>query len=763
MGLFSDKKKYITNVTVQPVFEESQIPTSALNGIIKGIIQDSDIVPSMLDELTNSVGIRALTGFANTAKRAYNVGIPKAQVLTYIQAKDQVVAAIQSNIGELIDVEYYYMGPLNSMHFGWQYCFDSLGYDVATNELKGLAASVGYPCYLTDIIATYLRSDFDWIVETNDTGMLAQLGPSPRSGYRPSAPFNLLSSIGQYAEQPAYEVSDVATEDYVTIKYEFQDENGTFVTRGMTVSMAAYENTADYHMCRYKDSKGKTGLFTYQHNTGTYPLIDLAYALEDTTLGTYFPWVYFCVNGQIAEFVESRETIKQMKDWCGTLGVSYDKLLGGVVEDPNLRDVEQSLLMMAINPGNQHSSCQEYLFKHFSALHANSLSQTALNPTLQGQMQAFTSSPSQMQHIRDNRFAMSLQFSGITKRRLVGSIGKRSTYNSKYGIMSQDKQSFLTQTSEGTGVSTATSSQPGWVYQYQVTDTIYEEIIVFGLRTNYEVSAKKGFAADGNSGKLLIPIDTEIVKTMSVPGREQLICRALTLMVNTLTIITTPWYASSAFRIVLLLIAIVVTIFTGGAAWQSIVAAAALGITALTITILTMIVQAVIVSMAVKLFVRVVGPKFALVAAIVAVLYGNTKAAATQLSAAWAETLVSAGTALVSEAAKVSQEQIAAGLKSIVEDAEAFSAWAQDQYDGLGDKMQALGLKPAIVGLETFDVVKMGPQVVLGESPSDYYNRTVHAGNIGVLSYDMTENFVAVQVRLPTFNETQENFNYGEQ
>ncbi|AXC36454.1 hypothetical protein HOT57_gp10 [Pseudomonas phage phCDa] len=761
MGLFSDKKKYTVNVTTQPVFEEGQIPTSALNGIIKGVLQETDIVPTMLDELVGSIGIRAMTGIFNTKAKPYNVGIPKAQVATYIQAKDQVVAAISANIGRAITPEYYYMGPLNSMHFGWQHCYDALGYNAQTNELTLVSAQVGFPCYLTDIIATYLRADYDWMVETNDLGMLAQLGPSPRSGYRPSAPFNVLSGIGQYAEQPAFEVSDVATEDYVTIEYEFQDDSGAFVQRGMTVSMAAFENIADYHMCRYVDTTGRTGFFTYLHNSGTYPSIDLAYAMEDSTLGTYFPWVYFRLQGEDVTFVETRETIKQMRDWCSTIGVNYDTLHDGVLQDPNLGDVEQSLLMMAVKPGNANQACREYLFKHFSALHANAQSQSVLDPTLAGRMDNFTSSPSQYQRIQDNRFAMTLQFSGITKRRLIGSIGKIRTYNSHFGIMSQDKQSFLTQTPEGSGVGSSISNQPGWVYQYQVTDTIYEEIIVYGLRANYEVHRKKGYAAGAQSTNLLIPLDSEIVKTLSVPAREQLLCRSLILVVNTVLITTTPWYASSAFKIVLLVIAVVVTIFSGGTAWQSIVAAASLGATALIITVLTLIVQAVMVSLAVKLFVKVAGPKFALIVAIVAVLYGNSTAASTQLSSSWAQNLVQVGTALVSEAATVSQEQIAAGIQNIVDDAVSFSEWAQDQYDGLAAKMQELGLIPSIVGLEAFDVVKMGPQLVLGESPGDYYNRTVHAGNIGALSFDMTENYVAVQTQLPTFNQTRETFING--
>lgn len=761
MGLFSSKKKYIVNVTTQAIFEEDQIPTSALNGIIKGILQDNELVGSMLDELSGSMGIRAMTGFANTQKRAYDVGIPSGQVATYIQAKDQVIAAIQANIGQLIDVEYYYMGPLNSMHYGWQHCFDALGYNAETNELTVLSASTGHKCYLADMIATYLRADYDWMVQTNDMGMLDQLGPSPRSGYRPSAPFNILSSMGQYAAQPAYEVSDVATDDYITIQYEFQDENGTFQTRGMTVSMAAFDNTSDFHMCRYKDTTGKTGFFTYLHGSGTYPSIDLAYALEDDVLGTYFPWAYFRLQGEDVYEVENKQSVDQMRAWCDTLGVSFDKLHEGVHSDPDVDDVEQSILMMAINPGRQNQACQEYLFKHFSVLHANSLSQSQLNPTLTGRLEAFTSSPSQMQYIRDNRFAMSLQFSGITKRRLAGKVGKRGEYKSKFAVMSQDNQAYLTQTPGGVGVGSAASSQPGWVYQYQVADAVYEEVIVYGLRSNYEVHRKKGFSAGEDSPNLLIPIDAAIVKTISVPAREQLLCRALTMMVNTVVVVTSPWYASSGFRFVLLIVAVVITIFSAGSAWQSIVAAAALGSSALIITVLTIIIQAVVVSLGIKLFVKVAGPKFALIVALAAVIYGNSSAASSALSSTWAESLVKVGTALVSQAAKVSQEQIAAGIEDIVDDATAFSAWAQDQLDGLGDKMKELGLIPAIVGLGAFDVVKMGPQLVLGESPSDYYSRTVHAGNIGILGIEMTESYVAVQTQLPTFKQTQETFNYG--
>jgi hypothetical protein len=38
---------------------------------------------------------------------------------------------------------------------------------------------------------------------------------------------------------------------------------------------------------------------------------------------------------------------------------------------------------------------------------------------------------------------------------------------------------------------------------------------------------------------------------------------------------------------------------------------------------------------------------------------------------------------------------------------------------------------------------------VFGETPDEFYNRTIHAGNIGILSVDAVSNYVEMQLRLP--------------
>ena len=749
MGLFSSKTSYKVNVTVANVFEPETIPDSARNGITKAIMAGGDMNSYMMEELSNSIGVRASCGYNWAAKEGnYPLGIPKSDIKSYLDAETVVKQAIQANIGRTITLDYYRMAPLNAMHFGWQHCFTALLYNPETNELVKLTQqTANKKCYLVNMVVTVRKEHYDWMVETSDLGCLDQLGPSPKSGYLPSAPFNSPAFIGTYAAQPDYEVSSVATEDYVTITYEFEDAPGVFVRRGVTVSMSGYSDDADYHMARYKDSTGKTGFFTYMHGAGTYPLVDIVFQATGLGVGTYYPWVYYRINGQTAQNFLPRETTAAMERWCRYLGVDYHSMNDAVDQDVEKGDVDRVMMCFGVNPGGEEQSELEYLFKHFDRLHENAKPQPGLVPDLYGKMNAFTSSPSQFQRIADKQFSVTYQFSGIVKVRRTGKVTGVNQYTGVLKDVPQNAQTFATQGPNGVGVGTDVPKQKAYIYQHQVTETVYDEIAVYNLRMNYEVHAKKGFAAGPGEDTLLIPADRAIVETIGLDKREDLLCRSLKLMVNTVIKIKQPWYASSGFKILMMIIAVVVTIVSLGSAWQTIAAAAALGAGALALTVLTTIVTGLVIKIGVQLFVKLVGPEFGMVFAVMAVAAG---AYGLSTDASWGESLISIATNL----ADASTSAMQAGLEDIMGSLQDLQQLAAGVFDDMADKREMLGLNSNMAGLIPDDFVQKVPLIVFGESPTDLYTRTVHSGNIGATGILATQYYHDTALTLPRINDT---------
>lgn len=749
MGLFSNKTKVKVNLTVQKLFEKENIPDSARQGLIKGVMSDGSLVGNMLEELSGSIGVRANSALAWAKKNNYYFGLPDSALRSNIDAKAIVMNVITTNVGQAITPIYYTMGPMNSFHYAWTWLVNTYGYRAETNDLPGISASVGYTCYLKNMIATYTKDSFDFMQETYDMGMVEQLGPAPSSGYTPSNPFTYLTGIGPYDKQPTYEVSSVAVEDYVTITYEFQTSPGVFVERGLTLSLSGVDLTKDFHQARYKKADGTTGFFTYQQDSGTYPIIDQVFSLDFKDLGTYYPWVYFRVNDERVASMADITAYRHCKKVAGYVGANFDMLDEKVHEDPDIDDVQQSMLMFGLTPGEKDPSCMEYLYKHFDLMFANAIPPGKKANELIEQFDAFTTSPSQLQVIQDKVFKMTFQYSGIAKQRKPGKIGARGTYTSEYAVVAQDDQSFLTNGPLGVSRATVPSAQPAWIYRFQVEDSTFEEIAVYGLRCDYQVHRKKGFGAGATAPELLIPIDRSVMRTISIRKKEQVLCNALHFFVSTAIIIKTPWYASGAFKIIMLVVAVVITIMSAGSTWQSIVAAAALGATALTITVISLIITSMAIQYGVKLFVKKFGPQIGIIAAVAAMAVGAYGASS---NAAWGETLISVGTAMSSEVSNAFQTAIA----DIMNDISQFESWAKGQFDSLDDAKEQLGLNQQYVGLEPLEMVYRVPDLRIGEEPQDFYNRTVHSGNIGTISYDLIEFFVDTKLTLPTLADNQQ-------
>ena len=55
----------------------------------------------------------------------------------------------------------------------------------------------------------------------------------------------------------------------------------------------------------------------------------------------------------------------------------------------------------------------------------------------------------------------------------------------------------------------------------------------------------------------------------------------------------------------------------------------------------------------------------------------------------------------------------------------------------------------------------LNPLMLLGETPDEYYNRTVHSGNIGVKVYETVSKYVQTMLTLPEFDGFFESKEHG--
>lgn len=739
MGFFSSKKKLVVNTTVQQVFEDSAIPNSMQIGVIQSITKGTDITGEILEAFSGSIGIRADIGYNWAKRNNYYWGFPASSTHSAIDARTVVAQTITMTEGPITTL-YNNFGLLNSLHWAFQYCLDTWNYNPATNELPGLTAVKDGTVYLVDIIPVYTTDTAEWNSELATLGVLDNWGYSPRSGFAPSRPYNLLDGIGQYADQSPYEVDAAAGEDYIKIFYEFVKPDGTIQSESVTVPILA-DLEEDYHQVRYKRANGTTGFFTYLQNEGTYPAIDDIFIADFTELGTYFPWAYMRYDGKNVNNFNTDVIWGQVKEWCQFLGVDAEMINNAVHQDSNVDDVEQVICFFGANPNTQDQSELQYLFKYMLSLHTNSITQRGKAQVIQDYLGDYSNSLDQQLLIQDRFFKMRFSFSGIKYQRKTGRVTGIGKYTG--ALITATNSSGQRQT-----------SQPAYRYQYQILPSVYEEVTVFNPNLFYWIKKGKGHTGRPGSKELLFPVDRGVLDNISVKDKEVILTRSLHMCVNTAQEIKSSWYSGTFFRWIMIIIAVIITVYTAGAAWQSLVAAASLGVTALALVVLEYLALSIVANYAVKLFVKEVGAEFALIAAVAAMAIG---AYGMSTNAAWGETLVS----LSSNIAKTSTTAYTEELKSSFTDMASDMSWMQNQMDSLNETRKELGLAFEYSGLSGLDFVGTRPMTIMGESADDFYSRTIHTGNIGATSMGLTEVFVDAKLALPTlsdmFNEDNEN------
>lgn len=748
MGLFGGKTKTTVGTTVSRVMEDNLVPNSIDRGILSAIFRDGDKVAYISEELIGSIGIK-MNRYFKYGKNTYVNGVPSGEYLKSNSCKEAVETILSSLEGAPMTTTYCNYGPPNSSHIGWLKVIELYGLNTETNELTTLSAIKGLPVFMHDLQVVVPTSS----VEALNPFVLEQWGIAPNTGVTPKRTIGSLSAgtFGKYS--PAI-YDDAATEDYFKLTYVWETVeiiNGitkkTQFEESLTFLNNAFEDDANYFQARYLKN-GKPNYFMYKDGVGTYPSLDVFFTTDNTTSGTFFPVSYFRFNKASISADKTSQEYLTNKRLIKYLGMDYDDIATNIDGNTDIAQVEQAMLMFGVPASTTNKYEQTYLFDFFKSIYnavtisspANtSLQFSSIETLLKGgkanssDFDSASSVPLSSLVIQDKKFKMTLNHAGVYRNRVAGSIGVPGTHTSNVftTVSNQILKNFT-----GLAMNKVVPATLH-VYRRQITVDVYEEYQVADLKVTYHIFGEYAVTADETDDILLIPLDKSITDLYSLVDKEQLMCRAMHFVFNSRVVQDIKWYQTGVFKVFLVIVAIIITIISQGTAWQSIAAALSVGaITAAALIVIEMILWQVLFAYVFKLFVKLVGIKIAFILAIVAAVSGTYIAidAGSIAGAPWAGRLLQVSTGLTSAGDKVIQDE----MQDLLGEMSAFDKQMKEEMKLLDDAKKMLE-----------GSVHLNPFIIFGESPDEFYNRTIHAGNIGIVGIDAISNFVESQLKLP--------------
>ena len=736
VGIIVSRTRTTVRTSVFRAIEDAHLTKSTKKGVTKAILKEGELVDYVLEELITGIGSRAERMYAYAKSGAYTHGLPSGQFISGAGTTDVVIAVLEDLEGTPVTLDYLHRGPPNNLHIGWMKLIALHGYNPATNQLAGLTAEKGVPVYLNDMVVVIPGSEVNLI----DPLSLQQWGISAKAGVTPLR--NNTSEVQAMILPSTVEIETAGTTEYLRVEYIWKTAGGVVMQGMFNIPVLGYDDESAYFHARYTVG-GVAKYWMYRDGASTYSTLDELFERPHEPGGSFFPFTYFRYNKHSEITDKTTDAFKTSKKLLKYLGMDYETVAAGVDKNPNIKDVEQAMLVFAV-PANTNTPIeQRYLFDFFNNLYMSN--PVDLRFASENAAKIFGSradgltmvSPSIV--IKDTRFKMVLENAGIFKRRVAGNSGAVGSYAS--GEEATTRPITYVDSFTGSTVSVGATTSRHW-YRHQVSKNFYDEIEVLGLRTVFHIWDQYATIGKNTDNILIIPLDHSITRNYSIPDRELLYTRSLHYVFNSRVTVFVEWYETGVFKAVLVvvaIVAIVVGLLEVGVKVLAFVIAGDYAAAAV-LVILTLLVQLAVVTVF-KLFVKITGIRVAFVIAVVAAVLGvaDIVDSGSLAGAPFAQDLLTISTNLT----KASSRQTLEDTQDLLGEAKTFSIFTEEKNKELDTAKKLLSNSNAL-----------NPFVIFGEAPQDFYNRTVHSGNIGTVAIDAISSYVDMALTLPKLKDS---------
>ena len=483
---------------------------------------------------------------------------------------------------------------------------------------------------------------------------------------------------------------------------------------------------------------------TYAHGSGTISALDDLFEMSVAT-GKFYPRLYARLNSQSlpTTLSTSSNEYKSSKKLAKLMGIDWAEwsatLHSSVAESTPIGDVRQIFLTIAAPMNTTDPVIIEYQYRYWQKMY-DELTTTVTTGALAGT----GARVGKVLEIKDTKYSNYIGFKAVNVTTVTGTIGTVGTYNSEYvnAKRAYTDANYAANTGRGALSAGLLTLLPAYhVYRYQDTLTTYKEVKVFGAGSTHFF---EGFSTSsaGTDDNLVIPIDKTVVVYLSSNEKEILFGKCFYLVVNLTKVIKTKWYARGAFKVVMVVVAVVITVFTAGA-----------GASLLTIltNLATNIAIAALINIIITALVRTgaVSAKFAAALAaaafIASALSGYTDVNLLNLTAIQLLTVSCIAFQMSTKASQFDMEHLQ-------RESSAFSLEVQQKEASLRQAKELLG--DPIIPMELELLVSNSRSkvfITLGESPDDFMAKG--SMNIVETLQGFVSNYVEIMMQPPNLQQ----------
>jgi len=702
----------------------NRIAEVTLYSLFKGTSLTGGLINETMQGMTNKV-----TDAYQYAKDYYVLGLPEGKMLGLEQVpKSTIESIIEAEIGSSVTVEYSFIDLLSAKVAVLPYLMDVRGYSVKSNAI------------------------------TEHT--FAPLTPSDNGGVYPvmlldvSILSGTLQALIRYYH-PFWKLDMDAGGIMVENTELFQE----IIDTDPSMIVGSSYCIAYYYVLNGGQPTGDGVFWFYRMASGTYPQLD------QTGVGfnddTYLPIVPLR-RDNVDLTATKDELYTTSKTLLHKLNIDIDELADNLNSNPDIADIDHAYVMFGVDINTTNVSCLRYLNEYFTYLgeiqqysstdYLSPLINTSLPPQNTITTHPLGANLSMNATILEYGLKMELAWDYITVATKVGTIGKIGHATSEMVI--GNKTIPAGQSWEALDEAYANAEDSHIILRLQVSSTQYRETTVHNLiHKNYvykkhTVATSLADSLEEDNHNLLIPVHFGIAKRLPKLKRNDLFTASIVLVINSYVKTKVKWYQTKIFKLFVIIVAIVITIYTGNYYLINLTATLQQGIMALLLTLAWDVLLAYGVSFAFKYVVREIGGELGIILGIVIAVVAVYRMAGlpglARMSIPTAQIMLNAGMALIDAA----NDFFIQAMKAVQRDYEAFEKESEDQIKELEAAQDLLKMDDPDFDPLVF-VGKQNKRLFSPESPDAFYNRTIHTGNIGTKVLDVIENYCDIMLKLP--------------